>query len=315
MTDAMPTSSIFVIGSSNTDMVLNVPHLPVPGESVIGGAFSVVQGGKGANQAVAASRAGGKVHFIGCVGKDAFGNNARTSLQREGIHVDHLAGVEHSPTGVALIFVEETGENCIAVAPGANAQVTARHVEAAAAQMQPGDIVLMQQEIPSDVVAYAIEKCYEKGLIVMLNPAPARSLNAALLRKVSFLVPNESEATFLTGIPIRKVEDARLAASQLLALGVANVLITLGAQGVWVANDAGQQLVPGFPVPVVVDTTAAGDVFCGALAVAFTERRDLLDAVAFASAAAALSVTKAGAQPSAPSRSEIDAFLALNLTR
>ena len=301
--------NIFVVGSANTDMVVRVRHLPKPGETVIGGGFSVVQGGKGANQAVAARRAGGRVYFVGCVGSDDFGTNSRASLDREGIDVTYLATVEDSPSGVALIFVNEEGENCIAVAAGANGRVEPRHVATVAERIRERDVVLVQQESPAEAVREAVATGHRWGASVILNPAPARTVEANLLKEVTYLVPNETEAEALTGIHVRTTEDARRAALHLLAMGPPHVLITLGAQGVWVANASGGQLVKGFRVPVV-DTTAAGDVFCGALAVALTEELDLMRAVAFANAAAALSVTKAGAQPSAPPRAEIDAMLA-----
>jgi ribokinase len=307
----MPSSSIFVVGSANTDMVLQVPRLPKPGETIIGNHFKVVQGGKGANQAVAARRAGGVVYFVGCVGKDDFGKNTRASLSSEGIQVAYLAQDSQASSGVALILVDEKGENCIAVASGANHLLLPSDVAAALDLLSESDVVLVQQEIPVEVVRETIIQGRNRGALVILNPAPAREIDADLFPHLSFLVPNETETEVLTGIRIATTEHAQQAASQLLERGVANVLITLGAAGVWVANRQDQQLIRGYEVNAV-DTTAAGDVFCGALAVALTEQQDLLSAVQFANAAAALSVTKAGAQPSAPVRTYIDEFIALN---
>ncbi|MES2734495.1 MAG: ribokinase [Bacteroidota bacterium] len=307
----MLNSSIFVVGSANTDMVIQVAHLPKPGETVIGDKFSKVQGGKGANQAVAARRAGGKVYFVGCVGKDDFGKNTRAALSSEGIDVTYLAQDSQASSGVALIFVDLKGENCIAVASGANRLLRSSDVEAAFNRIDPADIVLVQQEIPAEIVKQAIRQGQQKEAIIILNPAPACPFDLELLPYISYLVPNEIETEMLTGIRVQCEDDARLAATQLLSLGAKNVLITLGAQGVWIANAYEQQLVKGFEV-ATLDTTAAGDVFCGALAVAITEQRNLLEASTFACAAAALSVTKVGAQPSAPTRVEIDAFLNIN---
>jgi ribokinase len=304
----MLNSSIFVVGSANTDMVIQVAHLPKPGETVMGGSFNKVQGGKGANQAVAARRAGGKVYFVGCVGKDDFGKNTRAALSSEGIDVSYLAQDSQASSGVALIFVDIKGENCIAVASGANQLLLSSDIDEAFQRIDPDDIVLLQQEIPAATVKQAIMLGQRKDAIIILNPAPACPLDLELLPYISYLVPNEIETEMLTGIRVQNTDDARLAANELLSMGVKNVLITLGARGVWVANAWEQQLVRGFDV-VPVDTTSAGDVFCGALAVAITEQRNLLEATTFASAAAALSVTKLGAQPSAPKRSEIDAFL------
>jgi len=309
----MSASSIFVVGSANTDMVLQVPRFPRPGETIMGSHFKVVQGGKGANQAVAARRAGGSVYFVGCVGNDDFGKNTRASLSSEGIRVAYLAQDSQASSGVGLILVDEQGENCIAVASGANSLLLASDVEAAFALLDPLDVVLVQQEIPAEAVRHTILMGRKKGALVILNPAPAREIEADLWSYLTFLVPNETEAEALTGIRIACTEDARQAATQLLEKGVENVLITMGAAGVWTANRQQQQLVRSFEVSAV-DTTGAGDVFCGALAVALTEQQDLLSAVAFANAAAALSVTQKGAQPSAPKRSRINEFIELNRT-
>jgi len=302
---------IVVIGSANTDLVVRVASLPRPGETVLGGAFSKVGGGKGANQAVAAARAGGQVAFVARVGDDDLGEAAITSYEAEGIDTQQVTQSPGTASGVALILIDAAGENAIAVASGANSSLSPADIDAATAVIHAADIVLVQLEIPLDAVQRAVDLAAAAGRRVILNPAPAQPLSDELLARLAVLTPNETEAALLTGIEVHDVESAREAANCLLARGVPAVIITLGSRGCVVAqaNDtAAPTHLPSHPV-AAIDTVAAGDVFNGALAVALAEGRRLLDAAAFASSAAAIAVTRPGAQSSAPHRAEIDSLL------
>ena len=299
---------IIVVGSSNTDMILQVEHIPAPGETILGGEFSMAAGGKGANQAVGAARAGGRVTFVARVGEDMFGEEAVKGFRRDGINVDYVVRDGEVPSGVALIFVASDGENSIGVASGANGKLSPADVERAAEAIESADALVMQLETPLETVAKAAEIAARKGVTVILNPAPARPLDDSLLKLVSVLTPNESEAQLLTGVEVKDTESAAEAASRLRGRGIGTVIITLGPKGVYVSSEELSGPVEGFKVKAV-DTTAAGDVFNGALAVALAEKKPLKEAVRFANAAAALSVTKLGAQPSAPVRSEIENLL------
>lgn len=299
--------SIVVLGSSNTDMILRVPRIPRPGETVLGGRFATAAGGKGANQATAAARAGGQVSLIARVGSDSLGDQAVAGFRREGIAVDHVLRDPDEPSGVALIFVEESGENSIAVASGANARLLPVDVESAGEEIAAASILLMQLETPLETVEAAARIAREADTAVILDPAPARELPDALLRDVSILTPNQGEAEHLTGVAVTDLPSAEEAAQRLRERGVGEVIVTLGAQGaVWVAPH-GTEFVPGHAV-AVVDATGAGDVFNGCLAAALARRRPRREAIEYANAAAALSVTREGAQPAAPERDEIDAF-------
>ncbi len=300
--------NIVVIGSSNTDMIVQTPHMPKPGETILGGTFNTAAGGKGANQAVSCARAGGRVTFVARVGKDMFGDQALQGFRTDGINVDHVGQDPSSPSGVALIIVDEQGENCIAVASGANGNLSVADVEAAQAAVNSAGIVLMQLEVPIETVEAGARMARTQGAQVILNPAPAQTLSDALLQNVSILTPNETEAEMLTGIAVQDEAGARAAAEALITKGVDAVIITLGRAGAYVHAPDFQGMVPGFEVEPV-DTTAAGDTFNGALAVGLAEGMSLQQAVRFAHAAAALSVTKLGAQPSAPDRKTIDQFL------
>jgi len=300
---------ILVVGSSNTDMIARVPRIPRAGETILGGEFSTAAGGKGANQAVAAARAGGDVTFIARVGKDMFGERAVTGLALDHIKVRFIRRDPHQPSGVALIFVSESGENSIAVAPGANARLSPADVECARTEFTRAAVLLAQLETPLPTVRTAVDLAYRHGTLIILNPAPARKLPGDLLRQVGILTPNESEAALLTGIKVTGEASGVRAAAKIRAKGVRVVIITLGAKGALIVSQGGHALVPGFKVKPV-DTTAAGDVFNGAFAVALAEGVELRSAVRFANAAAAISVTRMGAQPSAPTRKEIGQLLA-----
>jgi len=302
------SSRIVVVGSSNTDMIIKVPHVPMPGETIIGGTFSTAAGGKGANQAVAAARAGGDVTFVARVGEDMFGEQAKDGFIKDNINVDHVLSDKDAPSGVALIFVGEDGENSIAVASGANANLSPSDVESAGDAILSADILIMQLETPLETVQKAASIASEKGVKVILNPAPACELSDDILSHVSILTPNESEAELLTGIKVESEKDAAAAADALMAKGIQTVIVTMGPKGAFVVTADCKELVGGFTVKAV-DATAAGDVFNGTLAVAMAEGKPLEEAVKFANAAAALSVTKLGAQPSAPTRAEIEKFL------
>jgi ribokinase len=296
---------LVVIGSSNTDMVIQLDHIPRPGETVLGGEFTTAAGGKGANQAVAAARAGGDVTFVARLGRDVFGDQALAGFRRDEIRTDFILRDPRSPSGVALIFVAKGGENCIAVAGGANQRLSPADVKRARTAITQARAVALQLETPLETVETAARIAARANVPVILNPAPARPLPGRLLALVTILTPNETEAERLTGIAVTDDASAGRAAAQLLAKGVQTVIITLGARGAFVATMDQQTLVPGFKVKAV-DTTAAGDVFNGAVAVALAEGRPLLEAVRFANAAAAISVTRLGAQSSAPRRREVE---------
>jgi len=295
---------IFVIGSINTDMVIKSDKLPVPGETVIGGSFLMNPGGKGANQAVAAAKLGATVTFIGRVGDDIFGKQAIQSFQREGINTDYISNDTENPSGVALILVDGNGENIISVASGANANLKIAEVEKVLDLIQADDIVLLQLEIPIAIVEFSITECWKKGAFIILNPAPAKTLSEDVYKYIKIITPNETEAELLTGIRVIDEDTAGQAAHKLHEKGIANVIITLGEKGAYFHNEEIQQLIPS-PSVKAFDTTAAGDVFNGALAVALSENMDFGQAISFACKAASISVTRMGAQASVPLRKEI----------
>jgi ribokinase len=305
------TKSIVVIGSSNTDLIIRVPRIPRAGETLLGGEFMTAAGGKGANQAVGAARAGGNVALIARVGRDAFGDRAVAGLRRDGIDVSCVSRDERAASGVALIFVARDGENSIAVAGGANARLSPADVKRAAGVIRSAAVLVAQLETPLATVISAALAAVKAGVPVILNPAPARALPNRLLKLISILTPNETEAELLTGIKVTDEAAAAKACRKLRLRGVRTVILTMGARGAYLADAGGQQWVPGFKVKAV-DCTAAGDIFKGALGVALAEGKAFGDAVRFANAAAALSVTRLGAQPSAPVRSEIERFLERN---
>lgn len=299
---------VLVVGSSNTDMIIRVPRIPRPGETVLGGTFAMAAGGKGANQAVAAVRAGGRVTFVARVGDDIFGERAMAGFEADGLDLRFVRRTPGTTSGVALINVDDQGENSISVASGANARLSAEDVRDARPAFEAADIVLVQLETPLDAVETAIRLAGENHVPVLLNPAPACALDDALLRGVSILTPNEHEAALLAGLQVETEAGVREAAARLRARGPATVIVTLGARGAFVSAAGLEVFAPAFAVRPV-DTTAAGDVFNGALAVALAEKRTLPQALRFAQAAAAISVTRPGAQPSAPTRPEIEAFI------
>ncbi|MDR0505931.1 MAG: ribokinase [Dysgonamonadaceae bacterium] len=299
--------NILVVGSSNTDMVIKTNHLPLAGETVLGGAFFMNPGGKGANQAVAIARLGGQVTFICKTGSDVFGYQSHQLFEEEGIDVSYVFSDTESPSGVALITVDENGENCIVVASGANANLKSDDIAQAEEAIDRADFVLMQLEIPIETVEFVAKKAAEKNKKVILNPAPARSLSKELLQNLYAVTPNETEAELISGIKITDEASALKAAERIVELGVENVIITLGSKGAFVYGEGICEMVSAFKVKAQ-DTTAAGDIFNGALTVALAENRPILDAVRFACKAAAISVTRIGAQSSAPYRNEVDVF-------
>ena len=301
---------VTVVGSINRDLSVRVPELPAPGETVLGDHFLSVSGGKGANQAVAAARYGADVSFVGRLGRDPFGDELLDGLRAEGVDVEHIARDPKAVSGVALILVDGDGENCITVAPGANARLSAADVDAAEGVIAAADIVLVQLEIPLQAVRRAVRLARAHGVPVVLNPAPARELDDDLLGLVSVFTPNASEAGFYVGRRVRSEADARAAAETLLQRVGGAAVVTMGSGGASYADRAGLSgLVEGQAVQAV-DSTAAGDVFNGVLSVRLAEGAALPDAVLHANAAAALSVTQHGAQSAIPSRAEVSSFRA-----
>jgi len=295
---------IAVIGSTNTDMVVKADRLPRPGETIIGGTFLMNAGGKGANQAVAAARLRAKVTFVCKTGNDIFGQQSKQLFADEGIDTSYVFTDEEHPSGVALISVDAQGENCIVVASGANANLLPADVEKAAEAIEQADYVLMQLEIPMETITYVANVACSKGKTVILNPAPAQPLSDDLLKNVHILTPNETEASMISGISVTDATSAIAAARKICEMGVQTVIITLGAKGALLYTNDYQAEIPADKVEAV-DTTAAGDVFNGALAVALSENKTMTDAVRFACKAAAISVTRIGAQASAPYRKEV----------
>lgn len=299
---------LVVVGSSNMDLVISLPRIPAVGETVLGGKSSMVFGGKGANQAVASIRSGGDIAYIAKVGNDLFGENMKNHFKKEGFRTDLILTDENEPTGIAQIFVSEKGENSIAVAPGANMKLMPKDIEPFTDLVKNSKVVLLQLETPLETVEYIADIAYQNNVKLILNPAPAQKLSDALLKKVWLLTPNETETSILTGIEVVDAKSAGKAAEHLLRLGVNNVIVTLGENGSLLCNENGVEHFKAFEVKAV-DTTAAGDVFNGTLAVAVTNNKPLQEAIKFAAAAAAISVTREGAQPSVPTHAEIESFL------
>ena len=301
--------SIFVIGSSNTDMVILSDRLPKPGETILGGHFLMNSGGKGANQAVAAARLNGRVYFVANVGNDAFGQQAIKQFVMEKINTDFISVDTIHPSGVALINVGANGENCITVAPGANAYLTPDMLAQVLKQITSQDLVLMQLEIPTATIEYIAQQCSRQAVRIILNPAPALRLSDELMGKIFLITPNETEAEFLTGISICEPASIKKAAECLHQKGIANVIITMGKRGAYCSSTNGNGFIEALSLKAI-DTTAAGDCFNGALAVALAENKSLEAAARFACRAASLSVTKMGAQASMPTLQELENVLA-----
>lgn len=302
-------NKILVIGSSNMDLVVQVPRCPAAGETLFGSSFTTNYGGKGANQAVAVARIGSGVTFMTKLGNDTFGQQMRQHFSEEGMDLTHILTDAESPTGTALITVEDKGENRIIVVPGANARLTENDAESLSAEINSCRFVLTQLEIPLPTVLRVAEMTSAAGKQLILNPAPARPLPKSLLQKVFLITPNETEAKILTGIRVSDAESARRAALWFREKGVQQIVITMGSQGAFVFTDDFQGMVPSYKVKAI-DTTAAGDVFNGALTVALSEGKTTADAARFGCVASALAVMRPGAQSSIPTRTEIDAFLA-----
>lgn len=292
---------IVVIGSINTDMVVKVSTLPVPGETVLGGIFSQFAGGKGANQAVAAARLGADVLMVGSLGRDSLGDTALDRLQAEGINCVNVSRDKFTPSGVALINVAESGENQITVAPGANLTLDAKLAERVISDLPAGTIVLLQLEISQTIIETVLKT--KKDLRIILDPAPAKVLDKSLLQGLFLMTPNQTEAELLTGVRVSCPDSARSAAKKMLSSGIQNVIVTLGNQGALLANKNSIELIPA-PRVTPIDTTAAGDCFNGALATALNTGHALREAVLFACKAASIAVTRSGAQDSMPSSKE-----------
>lgn len=302
-------SKIVVIGSSNVDMIMKMDHLPARGETVTNAVYMQVFGGKGANQAVGAARAGGDVAFVSCVGDDAFAPLMVENFRKDGINTEYVFHETGIASGTALIMIGDKGDNYLSVAPGANYRLTPEYLDTCEPLISKAEILLLQFEILPDTLAYALRKAKEIQIPVIWNFAPARSIDMKMLRGIEILVVNEIESAFLTGMELNKDEDIVKAAFNLQEKGVKKVIITLGSRGSYILSEEFTGKIPAFKMEAV-DTTAAGDVYCGALAAALTAKKSLKEAVIFASAASAISVTRMGAQPSAPLKKEIEDFLA-----
>lgn len=285
-------------------MVVKVPHIPTPGETILGSDFMTIPGGKGANQAVAASRAGADVTFFACVSDDSFGQQSVKNYRMEGIDTSCFKVKPGIHSGIALINVAADGENSISVAPGANSYLRPEDIYACREAFDGAEMVLAQLEIPLDTVQAVAEVAQSKGIPFILNPAPGNSVPGDLLKKVTVITPNETEAAILTSREKFSENDIPAMARELFTCGVKTVIITLGSKGVWLKNGEFEGMIPGLKVKAV-DTTAAGDVFNGALASAMAKKVPLKQAIDFAQRAAAISVTRIGAQPSAPGFEEI----------
>jgi ribokinase len=300
-------NSIVLIGSVNMDLMLRCPHLPTPGETVLGSEFSQAPGGKGANQAIAAARLGAKVSFIGCVGDDAYGHTSRTCFESAKVDITHLNTMQDQTTGIALITSDDRGENCIALAPGANLLLSCQHLDHAEALIAQAGMVVCQLESPLPTVLHAIKIAQRHQVPFLLNPSPSQKLSTKSLSGLSVLVLNEVEAAMLSDSTVETIQQACQAAEFFRSTGIQSVVITMGKNGAVVADDEGTN---HFAAPKVktVDTTGAGDTLVGALATALVAGSGMAEAMAFAQRAAAFSVTRRGAQASMPYLSDIDGF-------
>lgn len=299
--------NILVIGSSNTDLITNVDRFPNAGETISGKSFMQAMGGKGANQAVAAQRLGGNVKFVTCLGNDANGRNTLAYFKDEGLDVSKALVVDNAPTGTAIILVNDEGENCIVVTPGANHELLPPHIEELDDEISKAAMVVLQMEIPFQTVRKVIETAHRHHTPVLLNVAPAREINIDLLKMIDILVVNETEIEYITGQTISALGEEGII-DQLISQGARTVILTLGKKGCIVKNATLASRIPAFEVEAV-DTTAAGDTFCGALVAGLSQGKDLIEAVKFATAASAICVTRMGAQPSIPTRDEVIKFI------
>jgi ribokinase len=301
-------SNIIVVGSLNADLVVRTPRFPQPGETISGEDLQIIPGGKGANQAVAAARQGTPTAMVGRVGSDSFGPELIGNLRQNGVDTSHVQIDSESATGTAIIVVDANGQNSIVLSPGGNGRVTPADLDNVS--FADARLLLLQLEIPVDAVQAAAKRAKESGLRVLLNPAPARPLPEELLSLPDFLVPNESELSLLTKLPVQDIASAEQAAKMLLERGIQNVIVTLGANGALIVNGEFTKHIPSFKVDVV-DTTAAGDAFIGGFASALLQNKSMEDAVQYGCACGALAATKFGAQPSLPTKEEVESFMSL----
>ncbi|HZY81710.1 MAG TPA: ribokinase [Cyclobacteriaceae bacterium] len=298
---------ILVIGSSNTDLITNVERFPKAGETISGKHFMQVMGGKGANQAVAAHRLGGNVKFVTCLGNDSNGRNTLSYFNEQGLDVSNALVVDHAPTGTAVILVNDEGENCIVVTPGANHEIFPGHIDRIEEEVARAAMIMLQMEIPFATVTHVINLASKYKVPVLLNVAPAREIGADLLKLIEILVVNENEGERVSGQLISSIGEEGVI-DKLLSMGAKTVILTLGKKGCIVKNSSVTKYIPAFEVEAV-DTTGAGDTFCGAVAAALSRGVDLIEAVKFATAASAICVTRMGAQPSLPTEAEVNKFL------
>jgi len=299
-------SRITVIGSLNMDLVITAPKVPAVGETILGSGFMTVPGGKGANQAVAAAKLGAQVSMVGCVGNDIFGRDLINNLENNHVNVENVGVMDGCPTGIAMIVVKD-GDNSIIVDPGANYRLAPQMINAVEELIKSSDIMLIQLEIPQEAVECAVDIACKNNVRILLNPAPARQLSDELLAKVDIFTPNESECGIITGMPVKSIEDAKNAAAYLIRKGIKNVIITMGKNGA-VYNNGGDIIHKPVPAVKAVDTTAAGDSFSAAVAVALSEGKSIDEAVDFGNKVGTLTVMKKGAQTSLPSREDVEAF-------
>ena len=299
---------IIVVGSLNMDLVIQSDRIPRPGETVLGNGFKQIPGGKGANQADAVAKLGGNVAMIGAVGEDSFGQALRENLKKDGVNVSGIYKKVEEPTGVAAIIVEKSGNNAITVASGANFLLTVDDIEKQEELLNKGKILLIQLETPLETVLYSLKKGKELGMKTILNPAPGRELSEEIFICTDIITPNETELELLTGMPAETMDDIEKAANQLLHQGLEDVIVTLGSNGALHVNKQGVKHFSGHKVKAI-DTTAAGDCFNGALALGLLEKKSMEESIEFAMAAAALSVTKEGAQISLPHRDDVEKFM------
>jgi ribokinase len=308
---------IVVLGSLHTDLIIKVDSIPSLGETVLGKSFLRSPGGKGANQAVAAAKLGANVVMIGRIGSDFFGHELIKNIRRFGVNTEYLVEDESTYTGVALIMVDNEGNNIIAVASGADMNCCKDDVYLARRMIEETDVLLIQLEIPLSVVQYAIDLAYNYGVRIILNPAPAQKLPNSLLKKIDILIPNESEAEVLSGMRISNLSSAKNAAFKILDSGVSDVIVTMGREGALMVNSEKCEKsvhVKGVDVKAI-DTTGAGDAFCGAIAVAVSSGMDLVDAVRYANIVGALTTRKIGAQEAMPTERELNDYLRSNCLR